>query len=290
MNCLIVTADDFGLAAEVNEAVEAAHRTGILSAASLMVGGAAAADAVRRACRLPRLRVGLHVVLVDGTPVLPPDRIPGLVDRSGRLRSDLVRLSLDLACRPALRRQLRAEIAAQFAAYRRTGLLLDHVDVHKHFHLHPVVTREIIAAGRRFGMRAMRFPVEPASVVRAAHGQAATSSRALRTWAAWLRMQARRAGFATADAVLGLTWSGALTEDRLVGLLERLPRGFVEIYTHPAVTDRFPGSARGYRYADELAALCAPATIAALRRSGFRLGSYSDADTIRDRCRASVET
>ena len=45
LKALIVTADDFGLAPEVNEAVEAAHSNGILTAASLMVGAPAAADA-----------------------------------------------------------------------------------------------------------------------------------------------------------------------------------------------------------------------------------------------------
>ena len=39
MKRLIVTADDFGVAEAVNEAVEQAHRHGILTAASLMVAG-----------------------------------------------------------------------------------------------------------------------------------------------------------------------------------------------------------------------------------------------------------
>ena len=71
MRRLVVTADDFGAAREINEAVEAAHRRGILTAASLMVSGPAAADAIARARRMPSLRVGLHVVLVEGRPVLP---------------------------------------------------------------------------------------------------------------------------------------------------------------------------------------------------------------------------
>lgn len=49
MKTLIVTADDFGAAVEVNEAVEHAHRKGVLTCASLMVTGAAADDAVARA-------------------------------------------------------------------------------------------------------------------------------------------------------------------------------------------------------------------------------------------------
>ena len=66
LKALIVTADDFGIAPEVNAAVELAHTRGILTAASLMVNGAAVDDAVERARRLPSLRVGLHLVLVDG--------------------------------------------------------------------------------------------------------------------------------------------------------------------------------------------------------------------------------
>ena len=72
MKRLIITADDYGAAPEVNQAVERAHKDGVLTAASLMVSGAAAADAVARARALPRLRVGLHLVLVDGKPVLDP--------------------------------------------------------------------------------------------------------------------------------------------------------------------------------------------------------------------------
>jgi len=75
---LIITADDFGAAVEVNEGVERAHRDGILSAASLMVAGAAAGDAVTRAKAMPQLRVGLHLVLVEGKPVLPASAIPDL--------------------------------------------------------------------------------------------------------------------------------------------------------------------------------------------------------------------
>jgi predicted glycoside hydrolase/deacetylase ChbG (UPF0249 family) len=80
---LIVNADDFGLAVPVNEAVERAHREGILASASLMMGGEAAADAIERAQRLPGLRVGLHLVLVEGRPVLPLNEVDALVDANG---------------------------------------------------------------------------------------------------------------------------------------------------------------------------------------------------------------
>jgi len=279
LNRLAITADDFGLSEPVNAAVEEAHRRGILSAASLMVGAPAAADAVRRARELPGLRVGLHIVLVNDDPLTPSAQIPALVDASGRLRNDLVGYSVRSIVAPSVRRQIRAEITAQFDAYRATGLPLDHVNAHRHFHLNPIVAAAIVDIGRRYGMRALRVPVEPWRIVADIDPQTSRlAARVVAPWAAWLRAQIRRAGLITADAVFGLAWSGAMTKSRVAALLGRLPPGFVEIYFHPATTDAFAGAAPGYRYADEFAALCDPDCIAAVRRSGYALGGYSDVE------------
>jgi hopanoid biosynthesis associated protein HpnK len=275
MKQLVVTADDFGLAGEVNDAVEIAHQHGILTAASLMVAGPAAQDAVTRAHKLPRLRVGLHVVLVEGFPVLPPERVPGLVDATGCFRTDMARLGLAIALRPNVRRQLRAEIEAQFEAFRATGLALDHVNAHKHFHLHPMIAAEIIAVGVRHGIRGLRVPREPGSVLSAIEPQASrVPAWVTAPWAALLDRRARRAGLQTPDAVFGLAWSGAMTTSRLLGLLRHLPEGRSEIYLHPATTNDFAGHAPGYRYAEELAALTASDVIVAARE--LHLGGYAD--------------
>ncbi len=277
MDNLIITADDFGLDPAVNEAVEKAHRDGILSAASLMVAGPAAADAIARARRLPGLRVGLHLVLVEGAPTSATAQASSLLDGRGMLRTDMVRLAIDMVLRPTVRRQLAREIRAQFAAFRGAGLPLDHVNAHKHFHLHPLVSREIIESGLDFGLRAMRIPAEPARVLARIEPNAPyLLSRMMAAWASAPRLQAARAGLTTPAAVFGLAWSGGMTASRLAGLLRRLPAGIVEIYLHPALADSFPGSAPGYRYADEFAALVDPECIALARRSGRMLGGYDD--------------
>ena len=242
-----------------------------------MVASPAAADAVQRARALPGLRVGLHVVLIEARPALPPEQIPDLVGSDGQFRSDMARLGFDIALRPAVRRQVAAEITAQFEAYRATGLPLDHVNAHKHFHLHPVIAAQIMAIGKKFGARAIRVPAEPVTVVRALDPTAAALPPwLLGQWTRVLRAQVRRAGMSTSDAVFGLAWSGAMTAARISGLLDRLPPGVIEIYTHPATADAFAGHAPGYRYAEELAALIDPDCVAALRRSGYRLGGFSD--------------
>ena len=253
MNGLIVTADDFGAAPEVNAAVIAAHEAGILTAASLMVGAPGCAQAVALAKATPSLGVGLHLTLVDGVPVLPAVEVPDLVDASGRFRDDMVRAGIAFAFSSATRRQLEAEITAQFAAFAATGLRLDHVNAHKHFHLHPVIAGLILRIGARFGMRAVRAPIEPAEVLRGLED--GIGSDVATPWARLLRARLRRAGLLVPDAVFGLRWSGHMTATRLAALITALPPGLNEIYLHPATTDDFAGHGPGYDHRGELAAL-----------------------------------
>ena len=269
---LIVTADDFGAAIAVNEAVERAHHDGVLDCASLMVSGACAADAVARARSMPGLGGGLHLGLVEGRPVLPASQIPALVRKDGTFRNDMVRASFEMALLPSVRRQLADEIEAQFEAFAATGLMLDHVNAHRHFHLHPTIARLVIGIGRRFGLHAMRAPCEPLSVLRRIEPDA-RGGEVERFCANRLRERLWAAGVWSPDHVFGLCWSGAMNAGRLAGLMSHLPEGVSEIYLHPA-TGSYPGSTPGYRYAQELAALVSPEVAARARQ--LRKGCFGD--------------
>ncbi|WP_321815852.1 MULTISPECIES: hopanoid biosynthesis-associated protein HpnK [unclassified Paraburkholderia] len=267
---LIFTADDFGLHARVNAAVEQAHCEGVLNAASLMVAAPAAADAVARARRLPSLRVGLHLVLADGASMLPRTQIPALVDADGRFGDNMVRDGFRFFFLPHVRAQLAKEIRAQFEAFAATGLALDHVNTHKHFHLHPTVLALILSIGREYGLRAMRLPLE------------AGAPFALRPWLALVRSRLARAGVAHNDYVVGIAHTGAMDEAVLLNAIANLPaQGVGEIYCHPAAasaTDAAPitPSMQHYRHADELGALISPRVAEALKRSGVRHGGFTD--------------
>jgi hopanoid biosynthesis associated protein HpnK len=274
---LIVTADDFGAAREINDAVEAAHLRGILTAASLMVGGPAATDAIARARRMPSLRVGLHLVLVDGRPLLPISSVPDLVDASGHFCSNMVGSGATMFFNPYVRAQLAAEIYAQFVAFHDTGLTLDHCNAHKHFHLHPTIGRLLVQIGRRFGLQAVRVPLEPRDVLARIEPSAPPPyAWATAPWAYLLRRRLRRAGILAPNHVFGLRWSGGMTKDRLLGIIHNLPEGLSEIYVHPATCDRFAEATSAYRYAEEFAALLSPEVIAQARDPLLRLGGFMD--------------
>lgn len=273
----IFSADDFGLSLAVNEGIERAHTQGLLSTASLMVAGEAAADAVRRARRMPDLKVGLHLVAIEGPAVLPPSEIATLLDEEGRIPSDQLGLGLRYAFSPRTRAALRREIAAQFRAFAATGLPLDHANAHKHMHLHPYVGARMVAEGRDHGLRAMRIPAEPSRVMTGLGVSQGLGARALLGWTRLLRAQARRAGLLTNDHAFGLAWSGGMTEDRLLRLIPRLPPGLSEIYFHPAagrdaLLDRLMPF---YAHEGEMAALLSPALPALLRAEGIQPTTYS---------------
>ncbi len=267
---MITVADDFGLSPLVNAAVESAARDGILRCASLMVAAPAAADAVRRAHALGgKLRVGLHLVVIEGPAVLPAADIGALVDAGGNFPSDQVAMGVRYAFSRRARRQLAAEIRAQFAAFAATGLALDHANAHKHMHLHPVVGRMMLDIGREFGLRAIRIPAEP-PMPGSVRG---LGDRALHAWTRVLRHQAARAGMMTNDAIFGLGATGHMTPRRVQSLVDRLPPGVTELYFHPATGQdaMLRRHMPTYEHAAEFESLMTTRIAA-----DIRLASYSD--------------
>jgi chitin disaccharide deacetylase len=268
---LIVSADDYGLSLEVNEAVERAHRSGILRSASLMVAAPATGDAIRRARELPNLRVGLHLVLVNGHPILPAKAVAALVDRDGALPSDLVAAGFRFFFHPGARRALEAEIRAQFEAFARTGLHLDHVNAQNHMHVHPTVLGIMLKVGRDYGMQAVRIPQEP------------RDAAFLRPWLALMRRRLHRANITTNDTVYGIRYSGHMTRDRVLVLLDQLPPGVCEMYFHPA-TGPWEGidpQIAGYDFAGELDALTSAEVREKLATAGISTLTYSDLQSVR---------
>ena len=244
--------------------------------ARLWGGAPAAADAVARARRLPQLRVGLHLVVVEGAATLPHGQAAPLTDPATNwFPSNQVALGVRYFVSPAARRALASETRAQFEAFAATGLPLDHANAHKHMHLHPTVAGALIRIGRDFGLPAVRVPSEPALPGLAANP-------ALRHWSRFLRARVRAAGLRCTDHCFGLAWSGRMTAARVGSLLRHLPAGSSEIYFHPAIgrdgtLDRLMPD---YGHEAELAALLDAGVLRALDGRGATWADI-DADNAR---------
>jgi hopanoid biosynthesis associated protein HpnK len=280
---LVVSADDFGAAAAVNEAVARAHRDGILTNASLMVTGDAVEQAVRLAHELPALGVGLHLVLAQGRPAAPRQRIARLIRHDGRFPDAPIPTGLRHAWLWLSRvgyAQLRTEIEAQLDAFARTGLRLSHLDGHLNMHLHPMVLPIVIALAPRHGVRAVRLTREP--LVRAVrHDGKHVLRRTLEgtvfgVLARFARPRLAAAGIATPVRVYGMHQTGEVDEPYVKSLLGDLPAGTSELYCHPSLGRAVPLERYqpGYRNDGELAALTSPAVRRAVEEAGVELVSY----------------
>ena len=280
---LIITADDFGLSISVNEAVEEAHRKGVLTCASLVVAGDAAEDAVRRARKMPNLGVGLHLALLDAPSASPAAEIPDLIEPDGLgLASRPFWTGSKIALVKSVREQARTETRRQFELFRKTGLALDHVDGHWHFHQHPTLTGFLVRDfAEAFGVRAVRVANEPALPSWRAAGRKGLLRRtrtALANAPLWgaTRSRLRRAGIGCNDWFFGLNDGGAVTRERLLGFIANLPDGISEIGMHPSSQPLSGPHAppAHWRLVEELQALVDPEVIEACKQ--VRLGRFSD--------------
>lgn len=256
---IVIVGDDFGLSAENNAGIIAAHEHGVMPATCLMVGGEAAAEAVAYARQHPSLAVGLHVSFSDTRPALPPEQIPLLVQPDGHFPPD------DAAHRAALRSakgrtQIAAEIAGQFRAFFATGLPCDHVNTHRHAHRNPAMALLLFREAAKWGVKATRIPWEPSGVLRYAR-------------AILLRRLATHYNLAAPDRCVGRKWSGLV----LSNLLVDLPPGIHELYFHPV-------AATNHMFAADLPALLDPQVKEAL--NGVTLRGVGDAVFDNQRVRA----
>jgi hopanoid biosynthesis associated protein HpnK len=273
---LVVTGDDFGYSREVNRAIAEAYDRGILTNASLMVSGDAAAEAVALARSRPGLSVGLHLVVADGRAALPASQIPRLVDGAGRFRAGLVRQGLRYQFSRGARSELAHEVGAQLERFVESGLALSHVDGHHHMHLHPTVLKILLGLADRFRIPAIRLPHEELSLAlsldRCAVPSKVLSSLIFRLLRASGEGRLRAAGIPVPERVYGLLATGRITEDYLLGLIPRIRSNDVELYCHPATAvpgQRFHGPpASG---PEEFAALLSQRVKDALRQSRFVL-------------------
>lgn len=279
---LIVSADDFGMSSGVNAGILTAHRDGILTNASLMVTGAACAEAVQLARATPALAVGLHLVLVQGRAATPPPAIPRLVGAGGTFRTNPVTTGFHYFFGPGTGAELRREIRAQLEAFAATGLALSHVDGHLNVHLHPTVLGILVELAPAFGIRAMRLPREPVSTSlrldRRAPLRKVVEAATFRSLVRYARPRLAAQGIHCIDQVFGLHQSGHITEPYLLGVIAVLPPGTTEIYCHASHVDAEAARwrPRDYECEAELEALCSPRVRAALREQGVELVSYRD--------------
>lgn len=268
---LVINADDFGFSRSVNEGIVEAHTQGVLTAATWLAGGEAAAEATALAREHPRLDIGLHLALNDTAPCAPPERVAPLLN-GPRFPARYPATARRLLTRPAARRAAEAEWAAQYARFRTTfGRAPLHVDSHQHVALLPPLWIPFIELARAHGVRFVRVPAE---VRRRAdlRGPRLPAALVLSVLAHRFGVLARQAGLQVVDHFIGFRFSGHLTEQRALRIASALEPGVTELMVHPGLVPTTDGYARRA----EVAALTSPVLKETLLHAGIRLARFRD--------------
>lgn len=244
MRRLIVNADDFGLTSGVNHAVIELFRARALTSATLMATAEQLNEAVTLAKQSPSLGVGCHVVLVDGTPALPPSQIPSLIGPSSQngtsFRSKLSTFITDLLRGRISDTEIEAEATAQIKKLQQAGIPITHIDTHKHTHTFPRVLRPLLRAALVCGVKAIRNPFEPnwslSATANAGHVRK-MQVRLLRSQSTAFSEEVTKAGLLTTDGAMGVLATGTLDTQTIRNLLAAMPDGTWELVCHPGYND-----------------------------------------------------
>ncbi|QNI35957.1 ChbG/HpnK family deacetylase [Edaphobacter albus] len=240
---LIINADDFGLTHGINRSIAELHQAGVLTSATLMATGPAFDDAVAIAQDTPSLGVGCHVVLTDGVPACSPEKIPSLLGPDGRtFRPSLLDFVQALLRGHIREPDIEREAEAQIHKLQDAGIMITHVDTHKHSHLFPAVTRPLLRVLERAGIRAIRNPFEPEFTRRLAHAgfkRRFQISLLNRFRPAFLNHpEVKEHKVFTTDGTLGVSATGNLNASTLSEILDTMPStGIFELVCHPGYND-----------------------------------------------------
>ena len=284
---LIINADDFGLTRGVNRAITESHAKGVVTSSTLMACGRAFSDAAALARANPKLSVGCHVVLLDGTPMLEPAKLTSLCS-NGRPEFGLTLPSFAMAAlRGKLKRdEIGAEVEAQIKKLRGAGIEVTHVDSHKHTHLFPAVFEPLLEAARACGVRAVRNPFVPVRPLAFAHllrrprlWTRYSEVTLLRGFAGRFRQRVREIGMATTEGSFGVLTTGALTSELFEAIVGCIPEGTWEFVCHPGYNDQELDGVQTRLRASrerELEVLTSDRARQALEKHGIELISYRE--------------
>ena len=158
---VVINADDFGLTEGVCAGIVKAIQAGGVTATTAMACVPGAVERLKRwAPKIPG-HIGAHLQLTSGAPVLPPERVPSLVQDGGQF--------------PAIRKQVRArteeilfEWRAQIELLRCAGIELTHLDSHHHIHRLPAALPAFCELAKQYGLPARALDAETTRSLRTA--------------------------------------------------------------------------------------------------------------------------
>jgi hopanoid biosynthesis associated protein HpnK len=277
---LIINADDFGLCKGVNKAVIEAHTTGVLTSATIMANMPASDEAIELAKKTPTLGVGVHLNVTDGKPLSSDSAVEPLLNDDGEFKYSAYKLAFKILTNKKILKAVEVELAAQIAFVLDRGIKPTHLDSHKHFHLFGPVYRIVCSLAVDFGIGAIRWPWEPATVCFGDWPKVDFMDKARSFLARQMALNCQKLNrqFIKNDVFFGIAHTGRIDDAFWSEIGRTQFVGVAEVMTHPGYPEGLGKTRLVEQRKIELKWLCAPSTKQILARAGIELVHYGNID------------
>lgn len=159
---LIVNGDDFGLTMGVSKGIIDAMKNGIMTDTTAMANMPHFEESIKLAKENGINEMGIHLTLTCGKPLLAQSEVASLVREDGTFyrKANSIPKEIDMC-------ELEKELRAQINKFLKTGMKLNHIDAHHHFHAYDErMFRLVISLAKEFNVSARCPRVEYINIVK----------------------------------------------------------------------------------------------------------------------------
>lgn len=208
MRRLIINADDFGLTKGCNEGIISAMKDGIVTSTTVMMNMHEAEEGIRKALEEGIDKMGVHLTLTCGKPLMQKDDVLSLVDKDGKFhrRTAMFPISIEFG-------ELEKELRAQIEKFLDTEMQLTHLDSHHHVQTYGKIKELVGILAKEYGV-----PVRQ-------------TDRSEKEYF-------RSIGVKTTDYFSMEFYGDSVSVETLKGIIDKFPEGTMEIMSHPGFFDK----------------------------------------------------
>jgi len=251
----MIVADDFGLHPSINRGITGLLEERKIHAASLLVNGPAVDDAIALMRDHPEWKVGLHLNLTEGKPLLPAHQVQTLVTDAGFFKWSIMGLFCGIVSGLVSIQQVHIEFQAQLAYFLQCRERCAMINGHQHIHLFPRIAACVLAMAKASDVAYVRFPYEKMCLPNTRFCRS-VQNLFLKGLCLSARRHFRQYGFSVQNGFYGFCDASHLTSDALTAFVQQQSGASYEVMCHPGEeigADSYRGfSLRHYNGAQEL--------------------------------------
>ncbi|MBN2350170.1 MAG: ChbG/HpnK family deacetylase [Bacteroidales bacterium] len=233
---VIITADDLGIDPQINKGIIETYTKGILTSTALLMNAPYTVEGIELAKNNPNLEVGIHLSIVEGLSLRKQE---STITDSIRYFNDAICLTRNwkIFLKKYFLNQinyseLEEELELQILEFKKYFTDIPFINGTQHMHIMPKVWRIVSKLMQKYDIKAVRLPAfeKPNVLWLNARMPFLIPFQYLGNNA---RRKLKNTGIKFTNGTIGMQFSGKISDEILIRILNHLPDGTSEIVMHP---------------------------------------------------------